>query len=341
MTAAIPARLDEIRQLLKSLPGPDLSARRAAKQRQAQLLKPPGALGRLESLAHWLATWQGRERPGLERPRIAVFAANHGVAAQGVSAYPQAVTGQMVQAFLNGQAAVNQLAEMNGADLRIYELALDQPTDDITQGPAMSEADCVRAIAYGMMAVEPGFDVMALGEMGIANTTAAAALCHALFDGEARDWTGRGTGVDDATLIHKGHVVERAVAANRDAIADPLDALRCLGGLELAAIVGAIVACRLAHTPVLLDGYACTAAAAVLHAIDPTLLDHCAVAHVSAEPGHRRLLARLGKTPLFDFGMRLGEASGAALALPVLRAAAACLNGMATFAEAGVSGKTG
>ncbi len=340
-TPQLPAHLDEIRQLLKGLPGPDLSSRRAAKTRQAQLLKPPGALGRLEALAHWLATWQGRERPGVERPRIAVFAANHGVAAQGGSAYPPAVTAQMVQAFVQGQAAVNQMAELNGADLRVYELALDQPTDDFTQGPAMSEADCVRAIAYGMMAVEPGFDVMALGEMGIGNTTAAAALCHGLFGGEARDWVGRGTGVDDATLIHKGHVIEQAVAVNRDAMGDPLEVLRCLGGLELAAIVGAIVACRLAHTPVLLDGYACTAAAAVLHAVEPALLDHCVVAHVSAEPGHRRLLRQLGKEPLLDLGLRLGEASGAALALPLLAAAAACLNGMATFAEAGVSGKVG
>lgn len=337
----IPARLDEIRQLLRALPGPDLTARKAAKDRQAQLLKPPGALGRLEALAHWLAAWQGRERPSLERPRIAVFAGNHGVAAQGVSAYPPDVTAQMVQAFVNGQAAVNQLAEMNGADLRVYELALDQPTADMTLGPAMSEEDCVRAVAYGMLAVEPGFDVMALGEMGIANTTAAAALCHALFGGEARDWTGRGTGIDDAQLIHKGHVVERAVAVNREAITDPLEALRCLGGLELAAIVGAVIACRLAHTPVVLDGYACTAAAAVLHAIDPALLDHCVVAHVSAEPGHRRLLGEMGKQPLLDLGLRLGEASGATLALPLLRAAADCLNGMATFAEAGVSGKVG
>ncbi len=337
----IPTSLDEIRQLLRALPGPDLTARAAAKDRQAQLLKPPGALGRLEALAHWLAAWQGRDRPAVERPRIAVFAGNHGVAAQGVSAYPASVTAQMVQAFVSGQAAVNQLAELNGADLRIYELALDQPTADITLGPAMSEAECVRAIAYGMLAVEPGFDVMALGEMGIGNTTVAAALCHGLFGGDARDWAGRGTGIDDAQLIHKGHVIERAVAVNREAITDPLEALRCLGGLELAAILGAIIACRLANTPVVLDGYACCAAAAVLQAIDPALLDHCVVAHVSAEPGHRRLLQRLEKQPLLDLGLRLGEASGAALALPLLRAAAACLNGMATFAEAGVSGKVG
>ncbi len=334
----IPDSLEEIRSLLAALPGADAEAAAAAEARQAQLLKPPGALGRLETLAQWLAAWQGRAHPAVERPRIAVFAGNHGVARQGVSAYPASVTAEMVKAFIAGQAAVNQLAEMNGADLRIYEMALDQPTADFTEGPAMTEEDCVRALAYGMLAVEEGFDVMALGEMGIANTTAAAAICLALFGGEPRDWVGRGTGIDDAGLIHKCHVVERAVETNRAAMTDPLEVLRCLGGLELAALAGAIVACRLARIPVLLDGYACTAAAAVLAAVDPRLLDHCQVAHLSLEPGHRRLLERLGKTALLDLGLRLGEASGAALALPLVKAAAACLNGMATFEEAGVSG---
>jgi len=334
-----PASFDEIRRLLRELPGPDLAARPAAAARQAQLLKPPGSLGRLEELAHWMAAWQGRARPSAERPRVAVFAGNHGVAAQGVSAYPSAVTAQMVQAFVSGQAAINQLAEMAGADLRVYEMALDQPTADFTQGPAMSEEDCVRALAYGMHAVEDGFDVMALGEMGIGNTTAAAALAHGLFGGEARDWVGRGTGVDDQRLAVKIAAVERAVAANRAALGDPLQTLRCLGGLELAAIAGAVIACRLARTPVLLDGYACTTAAAVLAAIDPALIDHCVVAHRSVEPGHARLMQAIGKQPLLDFNLRLGEASGAALALPLLRAACACLDGMATFAEAGVTDK--
>ena len=338
-TTKPPASLDEIRRLLCELPGPDLAARAAAEARQAQLLKPPGSLGRLEELAHWLAAWQGRARPSAERPRVAVFAANHGVAAQGVSAYPSAVTAQMVQAFVAGQAAINQLADMAGADLRVYEMALDQPTADFTQGPAMSEEDCVRALSYGMLAIEEGFDIVALGEMGIGNTTAAAALAHGLFGGEAHDWVGRGTGVDDRRLAMKVHAVERAVAANTAALGDPLETLRCLGGLELAAITGAIVACRLARLPVVLDGYACTAAAAVLGAIDHGLLDHCVVAHRSVEPGHARLLEKLGKEPLLDFSLRLGEASGAALALPLLRAACACLDGMATFAEAGVSGK--
>ena len=337
-----PANLDEIRGLLRELPGPDLEARTAAAERQAKLTKPAGSLGRLEGLAIWLATWQGRHPPQLERPYTAVFAGNHGVAARGVSAYPAAVTEQMVQNFITGGAAVNQLCGLADADLRVYEMALEEPTRDFTEAPAMAEADCVRALAYGMMAVEDGIDVLALGEMGIANTTSAAAICCALYGGDAADWVGRGTGVDDAGLARKIAVVEQGVAAHREAlgetVSDPFEVLRCLGGLEIAAIAGAVVAARLARTPVVLDGYTCTAAAAVLHAADPHALDHCLVAHRSAEPGHMRLLEKLDQEPLLDFGMRLGEASGAMLAVLLLKAACACHGGMATFDEAGVSG---
>jgi len=332
------ATLDEIRAVLRELPGPDLESATAAATRQRQLAKPAGALGRLEETAQWLATWQGRHPPRIDRPRVAVFAGNHGVAARGVSAYPQAVTGQMVRAFIDGGGAVNQLAAQSDADLRVYEMALDEPTADFTAAPAMSEADCARAMAYGMLAVEEGFDVMALGEMGIANTTSAAALACALFGGEPRDWVGPGSGLHAAGVARKAEVVAAALARHGDALADPLEALRRLGGLELAAIAGAVIACRLARTPVLLDGFAGTAAAAVLYRLDPRLLDHCRVGHLSAEPGHRRLLDAIDQRPLLDLDMRLGEASGAALAIPLLRAACACHSGMATFAETGVSG---
>ncbi len=332
------ASFDEVRALLAELPGPESSASAAAVAREAQLTKPAGALGRLEELSVWLATWQGRHPPRMERPHTAVFAGNHGVAAQGVSAYPAEVTRQMVANFIEGGAAVNQLCAVADSALRVHEMGLEEPTRDFSEAPAMDEADCAKAIAYGMMTVEDGLDVLALGEMGIANTTSAAAICHALFGGRAADWVGRGTGVDEAGLARKARVVKAAVAKHRDAMTDPLEVLRHLGGFELAAILGAVMAARLARTPVLLDGYTCTAAAAVLHALDGRALDHCQVAHVSAEPGHRRLLERLDKRPLLDLGMRLGEASGAVLAIPLLKAACACHSAMATFEEAGVSG---
>jgi len=332
------ANLDEMRALLAHLPGPDLEAGTAAALRQAQLTKPAGSLGRLEELAVWLATWQARHPPRLDHPRTIVFAGNHGVAARGVSAYPASVTTQMVQNFIAGGAAVNQLCRVVDADLRVYEMNLDTPTGDIVEGPAMSGEECAKAMAYGMMAVEPGIDALAVGEMGIGNTTAAAALSAGLFGGAAEMWTGPGTGVAGAALENKRRAVAAAVALHRPAALDPLDLLRRLGGLELAAIAGAVMAARLGRIPVVLDGFASTAAAAVLFAADPRALDHCIVAHLSAEPGHRLLLDRLSQRPLFDLGMRLGEASGATLALAVLKAAAACHNGMATFAEAGVSG---
>jgi nicotinate-nucleotide--dimethylbenzimidazole phosphoribosyltransferase len=196
-------------------------------------------------------------------------------------------------------------------------------------------------MAYGMMAAEPGIDVLCLGEMGIANTTTAATLCAALFGGTGGDWAGPGTGVQGKALAHKIAVIDEALAHHRALIGqrDPLALLAAVGGEELAAIAGAVLAARMGRIPVLLDGYACTAAAAVLHAIDRHALDHCLVAHRSAEPGHTRLLDAIGQRPLLDFGMRLGEGSAAALAVPLLKAAAACHNGMATFAQAGVSSK--
>src|SRR5580700_4375271 len=332
------ANLDEIRALLSQLPGPDLDAASAAATRQAQLTKPAGSLGRLEELAIWLATWQARHPPRLDHPRTLVFAGNHGVAARGVSAYPAAVTAQMVQNFIAGGAAVNQLCRAVDADLRVYEMNLDTPTADIVDGPAMSEEECARAIADGMMAVEPGIDALAVGEMGIANTTVAAALCMGLFGGEAAEWTGPGTGIVGAALETKREVVAAAVARHQPAAHDPFDLLRRLGGLEFAAMVGAVLAARMGRVPVVLDGFCAGAAAAVLYAADPRALDHCVAGHVSAEPGHRRLLDKIGKPPLLDLGMRLGEASGATLALGILKAAVACHAGMATFAEAGVSG---
>lgn len=327
---------DDVRRVIGELSGPDLAAERAVQARQRMLTKPAGSLGRLEELAAWLAAWQGREAPKLERMRIAVFAGNHGVAAQGVSAFPAAVTAQMVANFAAGGAAINQLAKMFGAELHVVALDLDRPTEDFTRAPAMSEAACVAAMRIGAEALESGLDLLVLGEMGIANTTSAAALAAALLGGSGAYWAGPGTGLDDHGVRHKATVVDRALSFHGEALRDPLEALRRLGGRELAAIAGAVVVARVAHVPVLLDGFVCCAAALVPHALRSDALAHTQIGHRSAEPGHARLLEALGKPPLLSLNMRLGEGSGAALAIPILQAAIACHDGMATFAEAGI-----
>jgi nicotinate-nucleotide--dimethylbenzimidazole phosphoribosyltransferase len=334
------ASFEEVRLLIDELPGPDYESQSAAVERESKLTKPKGALGKLEQIVAWLATWQGEYPPKINHPRTAVFAANHGVANLGVSAFPSSVTEQMVQNFISGGAAVNQLCKVFDSDLRVYELALDQPTNDFTKGPAMTEAECAHAMAYGMMAVEPGLDVLCLGEMGIGNTTSASALSLALFGGNAEDWVGSGTGISSDSLDKKIGIVQQACELHKNIKEDPLAIFAALGGLELAAIAGAILAARLARVPVVLDGFACTVAAAILYAIKPCTIDHCLVSHCSVEPGHKKLLGKISKESLLDLGMRLGEGSGATLALGIIRAAIECHLGMATFEDAGVSKST-
>ena len=331
--------LDDLVQALADLPKANQASFEAVMARQQTLTKPPGSLGRLESLAAWLAAWQGRDMPCLDRVQIIVFAGNHGVTAQGVSPYPPAVTAQMVANFTHGGAAINQLASLFGASLQVIPLALDHPTQDFTLRPAMTEAEFLNAVSTGAASVDPKADLLCLGEMGIGNTTTAAALCAALFGGSGADWVGHGTGVDEAGLKRKAQAVDHALACHVGHLDNPLQIAMTLGGRELAAILGATLAARRLHIPVLLDGFVSTAAAAPLFAGAQNALDHVEVAHVSAEAGHRNLVHRLGKTPLLDLGMRLGEASGAALAVAVLRAAVACHTGMATFADAGVSNR--
>lgn len=339
MTAtALP--FDDIRALIGEMPGPDEAAAAAARAREAELTKPPGSLGRLEEIAAFMAGWQG-SRPHVDNPLVAVFAGNHGVVAQGVSPYPQSVTQAMVANFTSGGAAINQICKAFDLSLKVYELALEKPTGDFTAEPAMDERTCAGTMAFGMEALAAEPDLLIVGEMGIGNTTAAAAICHALFGGAAEDWVGRGTGVDDAGLERKADAVRKAVHLHKPHLADPLQVLARLGGREIAAMAGAILAARIRRTPVILDGFVVSAAAAVLHALDARALDHCLAGHMSAERAHRELLRRLGKIPLLDLGMRLGEGSGAALASAIVKAAVACHNGMATFAEAGVAGKEG
>jgi nicotinate-nucleotide--dimethylbenzimidazole phosphoribosyltransferase len=244
----------------------------------------------------------------------------------------------MVANFKSDGAAVNQICKTFGLGLKVYELALDHPTRDITEDAALDEAECAATMAYGMEATE-GAEILCIGEMGIGNTTIAAALAHGLFGGRPEDWVGPGTGVDGDGLRRKADAVRRAVELHRAHLGDPLEVLRRLGGRELAAMAGAILAARLQRIPVVLDGYVATAAAAVLHVAQPGALDHCVAGHRSAEPAHARLLEKLGLSPLLDLGMRLGEASGAAMAAGVIKAASDAHNGMATFASAGVSDK--
>jgi nicotinate-nucleotide--dimethylbenzimidazole phosphoribosyltransferase len=336
--AASALPFDDIRRLVDNLPGPDAEAAAAVRARDAVLTKPPGSLGRLEEIAEWVATWQGRSRPAVTRPLVAVFAANHGVTARGVSAYPAAVTRQMVANFAAGGAAINQLCIAQDLGLKVFELALDQPTPDITGADAFDEKACAATIAYGMEAIVGGIDLLCLGEMGIGNTTVAAAIFHALYGGEAADWVGRGTGVDDAGLGRKAEAVHAAVA-RLGSVRDPLEVLRRIGGREIAAMLGAILAARMERVPVIVDGFVTTAAAALLHAMKPQAIDHCLFAHRSAEAAHGAVLQRLGKPPLLDLGLRLGEGTGAALAAGLVKAALALHAGMATFDQAGVSDK--
>ncbi len=258
---------DDIRALVAQMPALDEAAAQAIRARDLDLTKPPGSLGRLEDLAVWLGAVQGTAKPAIDRPLVAVFAGNHGVTARGVSPYPASVTAAMVANFAAGGAAINQICAQSGLGLKVFELALEVPTLDIASEAAMDEAGCAATIAYGMEAVAGGTDLLCLGEMGIGNTTIAAAIYHGLYGGAAKDWVGRGTGLDDAGLQRKAEVVAAAVALHRPHLGDPLEVLRRLGGREIAAMVGAILAARSERVPVILDGYVVCAAAAVLHAM--------------------------------------------------------------------------
>jgi nicotinate-nucleotide--dimethylbenzimidazole phosphoribosyltransferase len=336
MTASF-SSLAEFFSVLQQAPEIDSQALEAARDRNGQLTKPPGALGRLEDLAIWYAGWRGTPKPQLTAPQVVIFAGNHGVTAQGISAFPAEVTEQMVLNFQSGGAAINQLSSCFGARLDVHALQLDRPTADFTQGPAMSEDECVEALKTGWAAVDKTSDLLVTGEMGIGNTTSAAAIALALYGGSGADWAGRGTGVDDAGLSRKAKVIETGLNANPQAAGNGLEALRCLGGRELAAMVGAIAHARMLRIPVILDGFICTAAAAALAHAVPGALDHAVAGHVSAEAAHKAILDQIDKKPLLSMDMRLGEGSGAALAISMLQAAVACHSGMATFAESGVA----
>ncbi|MBA4751118.1 MAG: nicotinate-nucleotide--dimethylbenzimidazole phosphoribosyltransferase [Sphingopyxis sp.] len=322
---------------LANLRGPDGDAAADARIRQAELTKPAGSLGRLEDLAIFFAGWQGQARPQIARARAAIFAGNHGVTVHGVSAFPPSVTAQMVANFAGGGAAINALSGAAGLELTVVALDLDRPTADFTVAPAMSEVECLDALNRGAAVVDADLDLLVLGEMGIGNSTAAAALCARSLGGDAAEWVGPGTGVDGHGVARKAAVVDRAIAFHADAPRAAFETLRRVGGREIAAIAGAILRARQLGIPALLDGFICTSAIAPLAADNPAITAHCIAGHCSAEPGHKRLLDILGLVPLLALDMRLGEGSGAAVAANIVRSALAAHDQMATFAEAAVS----
>jgi nicotinate-nucleotide--dimethylbenzimidazole phosphoribosyltransferase len=340
MPALNPAYADVL-ELLTIVPDGDETAVAAVRARDSQLTKPAGSLGQLETLVEFLARWQGRTKPRLDNPMVTIFAGNHGVTDQGVSAFPREVTAQMVANFTNGGAAISQICALHEINLRVFELALELPTGDITQEPALDDRMCAATIAYGMEAIAGKPDLICIGEMGIGNTTVAAAIFAALYGGTGADWVGRGTGIDDAGLTRKADAVDRALALHKDELDHPLAILARLGGREIAAMLGALLAARHQKVPVIVDGFVATSAAAIAHAVNPAAIDHCLFAHVSAESGHARALAAMGQKGLLDLGMRLGEGSGAALAAVLAKTALHLHNNMATFESAAVSGKAG
>lgn len=336
MPALNPAFADIV-ELLTAVPDGDEAAVAAVRARDAELTKPAGSLGRLEELVEFLARWQHRSVPRLENPMVTIFAGNHGVAEHGVSAFPPEVTAEMVANFTNGGAAISQICGLHEINLRVFELALELPTGDITREAALDDQMCAATIAYGMEAVAGKPDLMGLGEMGIGNTTVAAAIFAALYGGTGADWAGRGTGVDDAGLARKISAVDSALAFHEDSLDHPIAILARLGGREVAAMLGAIISARHQKVPVVIDGYVATAAAAIAHAVNPASIDHCLFAHVAAEGAHARVLELIGKEPLLDLGMRLGEGTGAALGVVLAKTALHLHANMATFDSASVS----
>jgi nicotinate-nucleotide--dimethylbenzimidazole phosphoribosyltransferase len=384
---------DVIRPLLSDLPGPHSAAAAAVLERADRALRPAGALEQLDHLAAWLAGWQRSAHPAVNAPVAVLFVADHGVAARGVSAYPQSVTAAMLGALRAGAATSSVMARSVGARLAVVDVGVGRPTADLTTEPALSRECFMDCFQRGRDAVSSlDADVVALGEMGIGNTTSAAAVCAALFGVAAQDagragpdrledagragpdrledagragpdrledagragpdrledagrarpdrlvnWVGRGTGVDDRAYARKVAAVEAATARVRPS-SGPFEVLRQLGGAELAAAAGAVLEARRRSIPVVLDGFVVGAAVAPLELSRPGALDHCLAGHCSSEPGHRMLLDELGKSPLLDLGLRLGEASGALAALPLLRLAAATATKVATFEEWSLAG---
>lgn len=329
--------IEDARSLFEGMPGPDEVAVEWVKARAKQVLRPTGALARLDEVAAWLAGWQRTTKPRVASPAAIVFAADHGVAVEGVSAYPADVTQAMLRALQAGVATASAMARSLDVALQVVDVGVGRPTGNLVHEPALSASRFRECFEAGRQAVAHiGADLLVLGEMGIANTTPASALCGALFGGPTDEWVGRGTGVDDAGWSRKVAVVE-AARHRIEALSDPMEILRQVGGAEFVAIAGAAMEARRRSMPIVLDGFVVTAAVATLESTWPGALDHCVAGHCSGEAGHRLLLDKLGKAPLLDLGFRLGEGSGALAAIPLVRLAAACVTDVATFGEWGVT----
>ncbi|WP_026060639.1 nicotinate-nucleotide--dimethylbenzimidazole phosphoribosyltransferase [Pseudaminobacter salicylatoxidans] len=325
MTSALP--FDDIRNLMSHLPAGDEAAGEGVRAQFAKAEKPHGSLGRLEDLAAWLAVWSGRP-PAVNRPLVAIFAGNHGVARHGISPQPMEATARAVELTAAGGAAINQICLAYDVGLKVFDLALHLPTEDITQDAALDERGCAATMAFGMEAIS-GTDLLCIGDLGVGNTTVAATILAAIYGGGGTGWVGQGSGADAAMVAQKARVVDAALSFHAGHLQDPLEVLRRVGGREFAAIAGAIVAARMEKIPVILDGFAAIAAASVLKAMNPRALEHCVIAQLSPEPGYRRAVELLGMTPLLDLGMAHGEGAGAALAAGLAKAAALCSSGMA------------
>ena len=327
MTSALP--FDDFRTLIENLPAGDEAAAHRVRGLFAKAEKPAGSLGRMEDIAAWLAKWSGRAPPAINRPLVAIFAGNHGVARNGVSPRPVEATARSVELCAAGGAAINAVCLAYDLGLKVFDLALHLPTEDITLDAALDERGCAATMAYGMEAIAGGTDLLCLGDLGVGNSTVAAAIFCMLYGGKGADWVGAGSGADEAMMRRKAEVVDAAVALHGGHAGDPLEVLRRVGGREFAAIAGAIIAARAEKIPVILDGFGATAAACVLHAMNPAALDHCLLAQIPTEPGHARAARNLGLDPLLDLKLAHGEGVGAALAAGIVKAAALLSSGMA------------
>ena len=321
------------------IPSYDHLTANKAKNRQDELTKPIGSLGKLEEFAIWMAGWQKKLKPTMKNPYCLVFAGNHGISNRGVSAYPSEVTYQMVENFKKGGAAINQLCNLADIKLSVVPIDLENPTKDLSENKAMEKTEVISAMQTGFDSVPSNCDLLVLGEMGISNTTSASAIACALFDGKVESMTGVGTGLNKKQLSNKISVIESALKLHGRKFMSTINILSCFGGRELSAIVGSVIAARLRSIPVLLDGFVCTVAASSLILFNKKILDHCMISHLSTEPGHSRVISNLKMEAILDLKLRLGEGSGAALACLILKSALATHNGMSTFSQAQVTKK--